>query len=316
MSTPRRLEATFAHLCPATMDSVAATTMWTFSGFADEAGSSVEEQIDTLLAAGMTHVDLRGVGDYNITTLPADEAAEAQAKLSAAGISVCMFGSPIGKIDVTDDIQIDLNKLNHLATLVPIFGTNKVRMFSYHNKTGIPAADFRVAAVDRVKQLKEHAAMLGLALYHENEKGIFGERLDNTKYLLEELRDGETFFGIFDFSNFNQSGDDVWQNWLALRDLTDALHLKESDADGQHTPVGQGQCAVQQILDDCVARGWSGPVVLEPHLQNSKAVLATVEGELGLNANKSLEGLSAGAVWQIAALAAKDVMGKAGAPWR
>ena len=36
---------------------------------------------------------------------------------------------------------------------------------------------------------------------------------------------------------------------------------------------------------------WSGPVVLEPHLQNSPAVLATVENGLGLNANKSLADL-------------------------
>jgi sugar phosphate isomerase/epimerase len=280
----RRLELALAHLTPpqrppcAVANAAAAgsramvTTPWTFSAFADEAGAPVEEQIDALVAAGMSYVDLRGVDGTSIVELPIDEARRVEAKLSAAGIRVCMFGSPIGKIDVTDDLQIDLGRLDHLAKLAPIFRTNKVRMFSYLNKTGMPADQFREVAVGRVRQLKERAAALGLALYHENEKDIFGEQLHNTKYLLEQLRDQDTFFGIFDFSNYNQAGDDVWENWLALRDLTDAMHLKDSDATGQHTPLGQGAGFCQRILNDAVSRGWSGPVVLEPHLKNSKAV--------------------------------------------
>jgi hypothetical protein len=49
--------------------------------------------------------------------------------------------------------------------------------------------------------------------------------------------------------------------------MTDALHLKDSDETGQHTPLGQGAGDCQRILDDAVARGWSGPVTLEPHLK-------------------------------------------------
>lgn len=119
--------------------------------------------------------------------------------------------------------------------------------------------------------------------------------------------------GIFDASNFNQSGDDCWENWLALRDYTDAMHLKDSVDDGSHTPIGQGNGYYQKILADLVERGWSGPVVLEPHLQNSPAVVA-LEGSN--NANQSLADLSQPAVYQVAAEAAKDLMGKAGAVWR
>lgn len=225
---------------------------WVFSGFADEAGKSIEEQIAAHEAAGMTHIDIRGVEGFNITTLPLDVAQTVKAKMDAAGMSCCMFGSPIGKIDVTDDIEIDLEKLRHLAKLKPIFGTNKVRMFSYHNKNKIPAPEFERAAIERVGQLKALAKELGMCLYHENEKGIYGEQLQETLNLLRTHRDGETFFGIFDASNFNQSGDDCWVNWQALRDHTDALHLKDSDDDGAHTPVGQGNGFYAQILADLV----------------------------------------------------------------
>jgi sugar phosphate isomerase/epimerase len=289
---------------------------WVFSGFADEAGGSIEEQIDAHKAAGMSHIDIRNCDGFNITALPLDVAEQVKAKMDAAGMHVCMFGSPIGKIDVTDDIEIDLDKLRHLAKLIPIFGTNKVRMFSYHNKNDIPADEFERAAVERVGQLKALAKELGLALYHENEKGIYGEQLEATLNLLKTHRDGETFFGIFDASNFNQSGDDCWVNWQALRDYTDALHLKDSDDDGAHTPVGQGNGYYQLIMDDLVKRGWTGPVVLEPHLQNSPAVVSTVEDGLGLKANQSLADLSQAAVYQVAADAAKDCMAQAGAAWR
>lgn len=161
------------HVTVATQSpAAAAPAPWVFSGFADEAGQSIEEQIDAHKAAGMTHIDIRGVDGFNITVLPLDIAETVAMKMSAAGMSCCMFGSPIGKIDVTDDIEIDLDKLRHLAKLIPVFGTNKVRMFSYHNKNNIPADEFERAAVDRVGQLKGLANELGLALYHENEKGI------------------------------------------------------------------------------------------------------------------------------------------------
>jgi hypothetical protein len=163
------------HVTIATPLPAAEAAPWVFSGFADEAGKSIEEQIEAHLAAGMTHIDIRGVEGFNITTLPLDVAQTVKAKMDAAGMSCCMFGSPIGKIDVTDDIEIDLDKLRHLAKLIPIFGTNKVRMFSYHNKNNIPADEFERAAIDRVGQLKALAKELGLALYHENEKGICKE---------------------------------------------------------------------------------------------------------------------------------------------
>lgn len=63
-------------------------------------------------------------------------------------------------------------------------------------------------------------------------------------------------------------------------------------------------------------RGWSGPVVLEPHLQNSPAVVATVENGRGLKENQTLKDLSQAAVYQVAAEAAKNCMAQAGAAWR
>ena len=88
---------------------------WTLSAFADEADMQIGEQIRALHEAGYRYIDLRGVNGYNITELPEDEARTVRRRLDDADIRVHMFGSPIGKIDIADDFEIDHLKLMHLG---------------------------------------------------------------------------------------------------------------------------------------------------------------------------------------------------------
>ncbi|MFW6060262.1 MAG: sugar phosphate isomerase/epimerase family protein [Phycisphaeraceae bacterium] len=284
---------------------------WTLSAFADEADIQIGEQIRALQEAGYRHVDLRGVNDYNITELPEDEAQKVRQQLDDAGIRVFMFGSPIGKIDITDDFEIDHNKLKHLGKLKDILGCERVRIFSYFNKTALPEAEWRRAALDRLKQLAETAGTLGLELFHENESHIFGDVCDRVEVLADELR-GARFRLIFDFDNYNRCGDDVWKNWTRLRDRTDAFHLKDSNAEGMHVPVGEGNGKVREILADAFKRGWEGPLTLEPHLKRSEAVVATgPEGQ----SNEALKDMGPFGAFQVGAAAAKRVLEEVGAQY-
>jgi sugar phosphate isomerase/epimerase len=282
---------------------------WKISAFADEAGSDIDQQIKSLKKAGYHYIDPRSVGSHNITELPLDIARDVQAKLASANITVNMYGSPIGKIDIADDLQIDLNKLTHLAKLSDIFGCKAVRMFSYYNKQNQSRDAWRTQSLDRLGKLSDRAKELGLVLYHENERHIWGDTLEQVKTIVPLRNDH--FKLIFDFDNYNQSGDDVWQNWLALRDVTDAIHLKDSDTHNQHTPVGQGNGQVEKILADAVARGWQGPLTLEPHLKHSGAVAAT--GPSG-QANQSYKDMTAPECFDIAASAATALLAKIKAP--
>lgn len=282
---------------------------WTLTAFADEAGKEIDIQISTLRTCGIDHVDLRNVDDYNIVDLPLDHAKAVKDKLDTANISVCMYGSPIGKIDIAEDFEIDLKRLRHLGELKKIFGTEKVRMFSYFNKNGASTADYRKEAVRRVAALTELAADLGLVLYHENESHIFGEKLAEVCVLRDEVRakyDG--FKLIFDFDNYNAVKDDVWANWLELRDTTDAIHLKDSKWIGDkkcHVPAGQGDGRIPDILADAAKRGWTGPLTLEPHLVHSAAVMAT--GPSG-DTNQAFNQMTPPEAFQVAAEAAIQLM--------
>lgn len=281
---------------------------WTLSAFADEAGGSTDEQIAALQKAGLTHIDLRSVDGHNISVLPLDVAEAAQKKLETAGIRVAMFGSPIGKIDIADDLKIDLDKLDHLGKLKGVFGCNAVRIFSYYNKAGVDKSKWKAEAIDRLKRLKGRADKLGLVLYHENESHIFGDHPDDVAELIP-LRDGQTFKLIYDFANYIRTGVDGWTSWQAFKDVTDCFHLKDQRKTGEHVPLGQGDTDATRIVQDAAKAGWSGPASVEPHLTHSKAVVVTnVEG----SGNKALADMTPAETFQIAVEGAVDVLRQAG----
>jgi sugar phosphate isomerase/epimerase len=251
---------------------------WILSAFPDEASTDSKEQISALQRAQLTHTDLRGIDGFNIAELPLDNARKIKKQLDEADITVNMLGTPLGKIDIADDFETDRKKLAHLAELAPIFECFSLRIFSYYNQENRPEDEFREEALRRLNLLKEDARRFGLVLFHENERDIFGDSCERNLILIEELRDDKTFKTIFDFDNYNQVGENVWDNWLRLREATDAFHLKDSTAQHQHVPIGQGNGHAQEILSDALNRGWIGSLSVEPHLAHSDAVMSTHAG--------------------------------------
>ncbi len=283
---------------------------WTLSAFADEAGATIDEQIASLKAAKLNYIDIRSVDGYNIVELPIEHAKTVKAKLDDAGIAVQMFGSPIGKIDIDDDFEVDLDRLRHLGELVPVLGCNAVRMFSYHNKNAKPHAEWQSVAIERLIALRELAKELGLVLYHENERHIFGDLAADVATIGKEVRDEKSFLTIFDFDNYTQGGQSAWDAWQLLKADVDAIHLKDS-AHGQHLPVGTGDGFVEKILADALASGWNGPLAIEPHLGHSGAVAAT--GPSGVE-NQTYKDMTEAERFGIAADAATALLAKIGAP--
>ena len=276
---------------------------WTLSAFADEAADSAADQIAALQQAKIDHVDLRSVDGINIVELPVDHATKVKQMLEDAGIKVGMYGSPIGKTDIADDVAIELGRLEHLGKMLDVFGATNVRIFSFYNKDGIPREDWKAQSFDKLGQLRNRAAELGLVLYHENETEVYGDHPDQIVELAELRTD--SFKLIYDFANYQRTGAEPWANWQRLKPVTDALHFKDQKKSGDHVPIGQGDTKAIEIMADAVATGWSGPCTLEPHLFMSDAVLATnVHGR----GDTSLQRKSREELFQIAAENAHQLM--------
>lgn len=283
---------------------------WTLSAFADEAAPSCDAQIAALARAGLKYLDLRSIEGHNISVLPLETAQEVKVKLDAAGIQVQMLGSPLGKTDIADDFEPELQKLRHIGEVAPILGCHAVRIFSYYNAGNAPHAEWMAKSLSRLEQLRDEAKKLGLVLYHENERHIFGDLGDDVLQIAA-LRDAN-FKLIFDFDNYNQSGENVWQTWQKLANATDSFHIKDSTTGNQHVPAGQGNGKIPEILEDAVARGWSGPLAVEPHLSHSGAVAAT--GPSGVQ-NEAFSAMPPTESFHLALEAAKSVLAAAGAQW-
>ena len=283
------------------------------SAFSDEVSPSIDQQIEALNANGIRHIDPRSVDGHNIASLPVDEAKAVQAKLADAGIAVNMFGSPLGKIDLEDPFEPELAKLDHLAKMAEVFDCRRVRIFSYHNKQGKPADTWQTVALERLGALKARAQELDLKLFHENEMHIFGESAANNLTIAEAHRDHAAFCTIYDFDNYNRAGEDCWAAYQTMKPYTDAVHLKESDKDGNYVPMGQGAGATKRVLSDLLEADWVGSLSLEPHLKMSQAILAT--GPSG-GQNQKLSSLSARECFDLAAETAKALLDEIGAEYQ
>lgn len=281
---------------------------WVLSAFADEAADAATDQIAALTEAGLAWIDPRSVDGTNICELPAERAKAFKQQLDGAGIRVSMFGSPIGKTDVTDDLQIEFDRLDHLAVMREILDADAVRMFSFYNKTELPRDQWKQRAFEKLTALRDRAGQLGLVLYHENETEVYGDHPDQIMELAE-LRDGKSFKLIYDFANYQRTGVEPWANWQRLKPVTDCFHFKDQKTSGDHVPIGQGDTLAKKIVADAAASGWDGPCTVEPHLYMSDAVLATnVHGR----GDTSLQGKSRSELFAIAAAQAKALLAEVG----
>lgn len=244
------------------------------SAFADEAGASVAEQIDALNANGMTHIELRGVGDKNITALTLDEAKELKKQLDDGGIQVWSIGSPLGKISVGDEFAPHLDVFKHTLELAQILGTTHIRMFSFFCPKH-EAHLCREIVFDRLGQFCEAAKGSGILLCHENEKGIYGDTADRCLDILKNFPDLK---GVYDPANFLQCGEDTLRAWDMLEPYLEYLHIKDVRSDGTVVPAGQGEGHLPELIDRYEKMG--GKVMtLEPHLSVFKGLAELENGE-------------------------------------
>ena len=105
--------------------------MTRLSAFADEASTDFTGQLAALKRNGISLIELRGLDGKNIAEIDEQQAESYAAALREAQISVWSIGSPIGKISIDGDLSGHFEKLRHLCRLAKIFGTDKMRVFSF-----------------------------------------------------------------------------------------------------------------------------------------------------------------------------------------
>ena len=226
--------------------------------FADEAGSSLQAQIDALRRNGIGFLEIRTVDSVNIGDMTLERAEEVAAILKENGIQVWSLGSPMGKVSLEEgfDFEEYLTKVEHMCKLTKIFGADKIRMFSFFD-----AYDKKEQVFAYLKRMVEVADRYGVKLCHENEKKVYGDTLERVQELMANVP-GLKF--VYDPANFIQCGEDPNLTLPTLHGSMEYFHIKDTDAKTEElVPAGTGDGnipkLVEMIHDDKV-------LTLEPHL--------------------------------------------------
>lgn len=222
------------------------------SCFADEASSSLNGQIIAMKEHGISLLEIRGVDGKNVSELVVEEARSIKKILDDNGIAIWSIGSPYGKIDISDDFKPHLEKFKQTLEVAKILGAKRMRIFSFYGEK-----DFD-RVIDRLKMFLSLAQDAGILLCHENEKGIYGDSIENCLRLYQALPEMKA---VFDPANFIQCGQDVQVAWDILKEYVAYIHVKDALPDGQVVPAGKGIANFPYILKD-----YEGVLSIEPHL--------------------------------------------------
>ena len=143
--------------------------------FSDEANADIDKQIKALTRNNLQGMEIRNVDGANVSDITTDKAKEVKNKLDANGLCVWSIGSPIGKINLSDDFGKHLDKFKHTLEIAKTLDSHNIRLFSFYTPKRKNPDNYKNEVIDRLGQFCEIAKEYDIVLCHENEKGIYGD---------------------------------------------------------------------------------------------------------------------------------------------
>jgi len=186
------------------------------------------------------------------------------ATVGEAGVEVFSIGSPIGKSNITDPFEHELERLRQAIEQARFFGAPRIRIFSFF----IPERDWaswRGEVMDRLAAMAALAEEADVLLCHENESRIFGETAANCRDMMETVN-SPALRAIHDAANSQHNGESSFpEGYEAVEPWLEYLHIKDW-GDGKVQPAGEGDGRLPDVLAALQAKGYDGYLSLEPHL--------------------------------------------------
>lgn len=236
------------------------------SAFTDEYSQDFSKQIEGMKKHGIKYTEIRGVNGKNISEITLDEAKEVKKMLDSEGLAVWSIGSPLGKIKLTDDIDKHIDLTKHVCEVANILGTERIRSFSFYVPDTSNIAPYRSQVFDWLGRMLEASKPYGTLLCHENEKGIYGEKVEGCIDILNTFGDG--YKCIFDPANFVQADVKTYPDaFSVLGDRIYYMHIKDCLADKSVVPAGKGIGMIPEILRELDKREGTLVLTIEPHLR-------------------------------------------------
>jgi sugar phosphate isomerase/epimerase len=242
-------------------------TSWPLSGFGDEIDADPAIQLSVLRALGARHIEVRSAWDTNVVELSGEQLDRLAVLLRRHDMAVSAIASPVGKVDVFDDPDAELDRLRRAVAAAHRLDARYIRLFSFYRPPGVPAEAVRDRVLARMHGFAELARREGVVLLHENEKEIYGDIPARVLDVLESVG-SEALRLAWDSANFVQVGVRPFTDGYAmLRPHLEYLQVKDAIAGtAAVVPAGAGDGELRETLAALRDDGYRGFVSLEPHL--------------------------------------------------
>lgn len=240
---------------------------YVLSGFCDEAGTGLTEQLDAMEALGVPNVEIRNVDGESSLRMTLEKTVGMRKELDRRGIKVSALATFVGKQGIREAFEPHLAAFRHACDMAEILGTRNLRIFSFFMPPGEDPAAYRDEVLTRLRALASAAAGRDLLICHENEKEIYGDTPERCLDLVESIG-SDRFRLVFDFANYVQVGAEPYPNAYNLTKAhTEYLHVKDAlYRDGSVVPPGMGDGKLREVFRALEAAHYDGYVSMEPHL--------------------------------------------------
>ena len=241
-----------------------------YSGIADESGRPIETQIKAHKELGWDHIEIRMVGDQNLTDVPDEEFDRVLGLVSDAGLTISCFASQLGNWsrDITSDFDVDKAELARAIPRMQRAGARYIRMMTW-KQSNATLEEWKSEAIRRTTELAKMAEAGGVAVAHENCTGWASEGPEETRELLERV-DSPGLVVLYDTGNSVGYGKDTLGFLHGVLDRIAYVHIKDMirEADGSSHGVfpGEGESLLKQQLTEIFRSGYDGVFSIEPHV--------------------------------------------------
>ncbi len=262
-----------------------------YTGFADEAGRSIDAQIKATKELGWKYIESRNIDGVNIHSISDRKFDMIAEKLAESGVEINCFGSEVanwGKDPFKEeDFEISIAMLERSIKRMKKIGCKMIRGMSFAQQKNRDPFDPEVEAqvFPKVEYLVKMCEDAGIIYGHENCMNYGGQSYEHTLKLVDKIK-SPAFKLIFDTGNpvFTDlrlgekpyKKQDAFEFYKNIKDFIYYVHIKDAiyqeETDGifpksNFTYAGEGNGRVKEIVTDLLKNGFDGGFSIEPHIQ-------------------------------------------------
>ena len=224
---------------------------------ADEIGTTINEQIESLKMAGISNIELRKIDDKYLWEFSKEELIEFKKILDKENIKVITLDSPVGKKPIPYSRKMELFDI--YLEISEIFKNEYLRIFS-NLAEELNEKDIKT----NLHRLCEKASKKSIKLLMENERETFAETPVDCARLIDKEKNISI---IYDLSNAFLEGYNVFECYEKSKEKITYIHLRDYDLkNNRYAHLGKGDIKIEKFMEILKRDKFNNIISIETHL--------------------------------------------------